>query len=176
MFPTKIQQHLIRQHTCFFSYLVCWRFNVSISTHLFLNLQCSGRLGTGMASLTHDRRRQVWDLLSLSALTSQNVFCSSSCFPYGALSVVYLISKCFTPQLHLEFFCTIFILFLETLRQMGSLNSLDGKLPSSFTFTLCNWGDFLSPATLGGHGKGSVNAWHGGSARLRIHTPIPTQE
>lgn len=110
-----------------------------------LHLHCSELLGTGVASLTHDRCRQVWDVLSLSASASQNVSRSSFCFPYGILSVVYFISKCFTPLLHLEFFCMIFILFLEMLRKMGSLNSLDGTLPSFFTFALCNWGDFLSP-------------------------------
>lgn len=139
-----------------------------------MHLQCSECLGTGMASLTHDRCRQVWDLLSLSALASQNVSRSSFCFPYGTLSVVYFISKCFTPQLHLEFFCTIFILFLEMLRKTGSLNSLDGTLPSFFTFALCNRGERKSTST--GHDKRNINAWHGGSTHLRIHTPIPTQE
>lgn len=38
----------------------------------------------------------------------------------------------------LGFSVLIFILFLETPKKTGSLNSLDGNLTSSFAFALCN--------------------------------------
>lgn len=159
----------------FFSYLVCWRFNVSIGIHLFLNLQCSGRLGTGMASLTHDRRRQVWDLLNLSALTSERF-----------LFLILLPLR--RPRCCLSHFQAFYITvalgsFLYNLHLISGNAETNGvpkqpgwETPFLLHFYFMQLGRLSLPPTLGGHGKGSANAWHGGSARLRIHTPIPTQE